>query len=251
MLVRTAVFAAVTVVVATFMGAGSSSAQIPDEFKNLKVLPKDINKRDLTDVMRGFSHALGVRCVECHVSTKAGSQRLDDLDFASDDKPEKETARQMMRMVGSVNDQIAKMGMKNPARVQCFTCHHGVKHPETLGAVLMKAMDKGGVDAAVERYRKLRDDYYGSAAYDFSPDALIELASDVAEQKKDFDGAIKLLNLNLEFSPKDPNSYITLGRVYLAKGDKAASIASYEKALELDPENRWAKQQLERAKSSQ
>lgn len=72
MLVRTAVAAAVAVAVVMIFGPGPASGQIPDEFKNLKVLPKDISKRDLTTVMRSFSHALGVRCVECHVSTKAG-----------------------------------------------------------------------------------------------------------------------------------------------------------------------------------
>jgi tetratricopeptide (TPR) repeat protein len=185
------------------------------------------------------------------MSPRRPAERLEDLDFASDDKADKKTAREMMRMVGSVNEQISKIGLKDPAQVRCFTCHHGVKRPETLSAVLTSAMDKGGVDAAIERYRKMRDEYYGSAAYDFTPNALIEIASEVAESKKDFDGAIKLLKLNLEFTPKDPNTHITLGRVQLAKGDRAAAIASYEKALELDPDNRWAKQQLERAKSGQ
>lgn len=251
MLVRTAVAAAVAVAVVMILGPGSASAQIPDEFKNLKVLPKDISKRDLTTVMRSFSHALGVRCVECHVSTKPNSERLEDLDFASDDKPDKKTAREMMRMVGSINEQISKFGLKDPAQVRCVTCHHGVKRPETLAAVMTRTMAKGGVDAGIEHYRKLRDEYYGSAAYDFTADALIEIASDLAESKKDYDGAIKLLKLNLEFTPKDPNTHITLGRVQLAKGDRAAAIASYEKALELDPDNRWAKQQLERARSGQ
>ncbi len=251
MIARIAVVAAALVIAVTVFGWHTASAQIPDKFKNLKVLPKDITKRELVEIMRSFSHGLGVRCGECHKSTKEGSDRLDDLDFASDDKHEKVTAREMMKMVGSINDQIAKMELKNPPRVQCVTCHHGVKSPRTLQAVMMREMDKGGIDAAIERYRKLRDDYYGAAAYDFSPDALTEVAGDVAESKKDFDGAIKLLNLNLEFYPKDSNTYVTLGRVQLAKGDKAAAIASYEKALELDPNNRWAKQQLERAKSAE
>lgn len=248
-LVRTAVVATVVAAVFTFFGLGSSSAQIPDEFKNLEVLPRDISKRELTAIMRSFSHALGVRCAECHVSTKEGSERLDDLDFASDEKPEKKTAREMMRMVGTINERIGDMGLKNPVQVRCVTCHHGVKHPETLSAVMMRAMDKGGVDAGIERYRKLREEYYGRAAYDFSNEALVEIAAGIADSKKDFDGAIRLLQLNLEFYPKHADSYVTMGRVQLAKGDRTAAIASYEKAIEIDPNHRWAKQQLERAKS--
>jgi len=248
-LVRTAVALAVVTAVVTFIGPGSSSAQIPDKFENLELLPKDISKRELTGVMRNFSHALGVRCTECHLSKKEGSDRLEDLDFASDEKPEKKAARQMMRMVGSINEQIGKMGFKNPTRVGCMTCHHGVKHPETLSAVLMRAMENGGVDAGIERYRTLREQYYGRAAYDFSEEALVEIAADVADSKKDFGGALRLLELNLEFYPKHADTYVTMGRVQLASGDRAAAVASYEKALEINPNHRWAKQQLEQAKS--
>ncbi len=38
---------------------GPAAAQIPDEFKNLEVLPKDIEKRQLVEVMKSFCSALG------------------------------------------------------------------------------------------------------------------------------------------------------------------------------------------------
>ena len=47
--------------------AGPATAQIPDEFTNLKVLPEDIGKRDLVNIMRGFAGAIGKRCNYCHV----------------------------------------------------------------------------------------------------------------------------------------------------------------------------------------
>jgi hypothetical protein len=37
-------------------------AQVPDEFTNLTVFPKDIGKRELIGAMRSFSGALGARC---------------------------------------------------------------------------------------------------------------------------------------------------------------------------------------------
>jgi len=251
LLARIAVAVVLLFAAVTFLRFGSSSAQPDEKPKNLKVLPKDMSRREVTGIMRSVAQALGVRCVECHVSTKPGSERLEDLDFAADKKPEKETARKMMRMVASINEQLAQMGLEETPEVRCVTCHHGVKHPETLAATLRETAEKDGVDAAIERYRKLRERYYGSAAYDFSPGSLIDLAGNLAESKRDFDGAIRVLNLNLEYSPKDAGTYVTLGRVQAAKGDRPAAMQSLEKALELDPENRWAKQQLERMKSGQ
>ncbi len=34
--------------------AGPAAGQIPDELKNLEVLPKDVEKRQLVEVMKGF-----------------------------------------------------------------------------------------------------------------------------------------------------------------------------------------------------
>src|SRR5688500_13932467 len=41
--------------------------QIPTEFKNLQVLPKDISRADLVQTMRQVATDLGVRCTHCHV----------------------------------------------------------------------------------------------------------------------------------------------------------------------------------------
>ena len=249
-LVRICVVAIGVFAATLFLQLGSPRAQAPEEPKNLKVLPKNMSRREVVDLMRSFTQSLGVRCIECHVSTKPGSERPEDMDYAKDEKKEKETARKMMRMVMSINEQIGKMEIKDALQVGCFTCHHGVKHPESIGSILTKTMDEKGVDGAIETYRKLRDQYYGSAAYDFTSPPLNRVASNLAESKKDFDGAIKLIQLNLEFTPKDPYTHVTLGQVQMAKGDKAAAIASFEKAIELDPNNNWAKQQLERAKGA-
>ena len=53
--------------VSLVVGATATASQIPDEFKNLRVLPEDIAKPELMDAMRHFSFALGVRCQHCHV----------------------------------------------------------------------------------------------------------------------------------------------------------------------------------------
>ncbi len=239
--VRFAVPALALSVALTLVHVGSSQAQGDDgKPKNLKVLPKTMSHREVENVMRGWSMALGVRCSSCHVEAAPG----EEPDFAADKKPAKERARDMLRMTLSINDQLQKMNFKETPQVTCVTCHHGVAQPRTLGALLMKTTHEKGADAAIADYRKLRDQYYGSGAYDFSPASLNDLAGQLSEAR-DFDSALKFLNLNLEFSPKDAGTYVAMGRVQMAKGDADAAKASFQKALDIDPQNRWAKRMLQ------
>ena len=84
--------------------------------QNLKVFPKDMPRRELLGMMNRMSSALGVRCVHCHV---IGA-------FEKDDKPEKEIARGMLRMVNNLKqnaDQFLPGGRVE--KVTCWTCHRG------------------------------------------------------------------------------------------------------------------------------
>jgi len=49
------------------------------------------------------------------------------------------------------------------------------------------------------------------------------------------DGAMALLRVAIEMYPKEANLYDSLGEFQLRKGDKVNALASYQKALELDP----------------
>jgi hypothetical protein len=92
-------------------GAG---AQIPDKFTNLQVLPKEIPKSELVSIMRNYAGDLGVRCGFCH--TGGDPNTLQGVNFASDENDKKKTARLMIRMVQSINqDQLTKLGKKTIA----------------------------------------------------------------------------------------------------------------------------------------
>ena len=235
--------------IALLAGTGTVRAQIPDTFKNLKVLPKDIKKDELVSVMRGFAGSLGVRCTHCHVGDNPNS--LEGMDFASDQKDKKVIARGMMKMVKKINkDLLPKAGVKDPMEVRCVTCHHGLPRPETLEMALRSTVEKDGVPAADKRYRELREQYYGSAAYDFRPGPVNMVAEWLAFEKKDYDGAVAILGLNSEFYPKNGYTYNLMGRIQEAKGDKTAAIASYKKALALDPDDRRSKELLEKAEGT-
>ena len=103
----------------------------PDKFANLQIFPKDTTPGVVINAMKGFTRALGVRCQFCHVGEEG--LPLEKFDFVADTKPEKQTARMMIRMVGEINGQITKAMPDAPAKgyqVTCFTCHRGAQHPQ-------------------------------------------------------------------------------------------------------------------------
>lgn len=236
--------------VAVLFWQGSASAQIPDKFTNLKVLPKNMTKDDLISTMRGFSVGLGVRCNYCHASVDSTKGR--GLNFASDAKNEKLIARTMMSMVTTINTKLVpKSGIKSPAQVGCVTCHHGVQKPQTLIAILEGTAGKDGVAAAQQQYNDLRAKYYGSAAYDFSPRSLQDFAQWLAHDKKDLDGAIAIANMSIQRDPETADNYSVLAMLQLEKGDKVAAMESVKKALEIDPQNHQAQDIMKQLQSGQ
>ena len=101
------------------------------EFKNLKVLPKDISSKDLQRIMvDDFQDGLGVNCNFCHASEKGSFH----LDYASDEKPEKEIARAMMRMVLEINKKYFSVSKPligdSLLIISCSTCHQGSPQPQ-------------------------------------------------------------------------------------------------------------------------
>lgn len=228
--------------------APAALAQIPDQFTNLKVLPKDMPKRELVNMMRNFAGALGVRCNHCHVGENAAT--LEGFDFASDDKETKRVARAMMQMTNEINGKLLPtIGRESPLQVRCVTCHRGVTKPQTLDQILLAEVAKGGAPAAEARYRELRTQYYGTGSYDFSSRSMNFVAETLARGQKNFDAAAALLQLHIEFNPDKADAYIALGQVYSVKGDKEAAIKALERAVALEPENAQAKQMLESVRS--
>ena len=105
-------------------GPGAPAAQHAGEktageaFKNVQVL-KDLPASQFMPNMFFFTEALGVGCEHCHVTSDSGPWPLE-----KDDKKEKQTAREMIKMMRSINDQF----FSGQLEVTCATCHQG--HPE-------------------------------------------------------------------------------------------------------------------------
>ena len=106
----------------------------PPKYENLKVLPKNTDKRQMDSIMRHFSSSLGVRCTFCHVR---GNDEQKNFNFASDDNKNKLVAREMYKMMNKVNKKYFEEDddHKNVNRipeVSCYTCHNGKEHPENV-----------------------------------------------------------------------------------------------------------------------
>lgn len=244
---RTASVAAALLTAAFLSAAPPAKAQIPDEFKDLQVLPADISKRELVGIMRGFASALGVRCAHCHV----GPDNLQGMDFATNEKEPKRVARAMLRMTREINEKLLPAsGREELTPVECKTCHRGLTDPRSLADMLRDEVAESGVDAAIARYRELRDEYYGSGSYDFSPRTLNGVAEDLGRQEGQLDAAIRLMQLNVELHPEAAYSHILLGQLFAAQGDREAAAKSIQLAIELEPDNQFAKRMLERVQKT-
>jgi hypothetical protein len=121
----------VLLIVTVIISVAAIKPHHQNDFTNLQVLPKDISPKALQHIMVDeFQDALGVGCNFCHAQEKGSLH----LDYASDEKSEKEIARSMMRMAMDINKKYFEV--ENPLigdslmTVSCNTCHHGVAHPD-------------------------------------------------------------------------------------------------------------------------
>ena len=116
---------ALLLITASLCAAGLSSGRAQEKtteqvYKNIQVL-KGVPAPQLDAVMASFTGSLGVRCNHCHVPGQ----------FDKDDKPAKQTARKMIRMVFELN----KGSFDGRGAVACVTCHRGQTRPANVPAL--------------------------------------------------------------------------------------------------------------------
>ena len=92
--------------------------------KNIKVLT-GLPDSQLIPVMNFMAASLGRRCNFCHVTDKGRDG------YALDDKPEKNTAREMIKMVMG----LRKQSFHGADEISCFTCHRGQQRPVNVPAL--------------------------------------------------------------------------------------------------------------------
>ncbi|HYX30034.1 MAG TPA: c-type cytochrome [Pyrinomonadaceae bacterium] len=120
--------------------AGQAPTQekpVDEIFKNIKVL-NGMPQSQLYPAMRFMAASLGFQCGSCHVIGNSFG------DFPADDKPEKQTARDMIRMVQYINKNYAD---GNPT-VSCYTCHRGSRSPVTAPTLPLQLAVPIGVSSS-------------------------------------------------------------------------------------------------------
>jgi CubicO group peptidase (beta-lactamase class C family) len=108
---------------------------------------------------------------------------------------------------------------------------------QDLGETLLSR----GPEATIARYRELKQTRPND--YNFDERALNNLGQMALSRGRRAD-AIAIFQLNTEEYPKSGNVYDSLAEAYAKDGQKEKAIASYRKALELDPKNENAAAKL-------
>jgi hypothetical protein len=91
-----------------------------EAFKNIQVL-KDIPASELIPSMRYVAASLGVGCDYCHQADH----------FDNDDKPTKQRARNMMKMMFAINQD----NFNGKREVTCYTCHRGAAKAASIASL--------------------------------------------------------------------------------------------------------------------
>ncbi len=239
-------FGTLSVIFLAMVGAPAlAQAPAQEAPKNLLVLPKDWTRAQVVGVMQNINAALGVGCDYCHVQNQGVPP-----DFASDDKPEKEAARAMMKLTTELNADLSTALGKPAAeltRVGCITCHRGVPEPKQLAEILARTSAEKGFAAASAQYGELKAKYYGAQAYDFSESGLIATAQPLVQMRTD--EAIQFLQMNLGLFPQSARTYVALAQAQVAKQDRPGAISSLEKALQIEPNNAAARRTLDQLRA--
>jgi tetratricopeptide (TPR) repeat protein len=234
----------ITGALALATSAAAQQAAEPWKGKNLQYFPADITRDALVQRMREFSFALDVRCQNCHAGGDGVS--LEGVDFASDEKPAKLKARAMLRMTDEINGTLLPKipSRAEPAiRVECATCHRGVRRPKSLQTTLFEIVARDGAPAAIKRYRELRDTTLTLGKYNFGEWEINELARRLVEAKNT-EAAIAILDMNGEFHPKSAEIDFYVAELHRERGERAQAVARYKKTLEKAPTHQRAKARI-------
>jgi len=107
------------------------------------------------------------------------------------------------------------------------------------GLLLMKTFDEKGIEALSALFRELSQ---------ASPRTVNEnILNNLAYQKfgrEQTAAALEIFRLNVALHPDYANGYDSLGEAYVRAGDRENAIRAYQKALELDPSLKSAKEAL-------
>jgi len=111
-----------------------------EAFKNIQVL-KNIPADQLLPSMRYMVAVLGVGCDYCH----------EHEHFDNDDKPTKQRARNMMKMMFAINSD----NFNGTREVTCFTCHRGAAKAASMATLPVAAVSGTATNGSAPQPEKM------------------------------------------------------------------------------------------------
>ena len=126
-----------------------------------------------------------------------------------------------------------------PSHVLAVNVRSAKSMPASLDS-FQTEIGQTGFDHAMEIYAKTQKQQPG---FKLEPDALTSWAYDLLADGR-FSEAVDIMRLAVQLDPSS-RAYGSLGEMYRKSGQKQAAIDSYKTALEKDPANIMAKQELE------
>lgn len=111
--------------------------------------------------------------------------------------------------------------------------------------VLLKIVERQGVEKAIERFHRMKDQYRTIYRYNFSEQEINSLGYILLRDEK-IEEAIEIFKLNVSEHPESWNAYDSLGEAYMNQGEKELAIKNFQKSLELNPDNENSKDRLKK-----
>jgi tetratricopeptide (TPR) repeat protein len=142
----------------------------------------------------------------------------------------------VLRTAGAGDDELAQYH-----RTEVTALWRQLK--ESAAAMVAQAIDEGGAEAGVARYRELIDSKDNGVFFD---EAEFNLLGYRLLGQQRYPEAIAVLQLNVEAYPESWNTYDSLGEAYMLAGDRERAIELYRRSLSINPGNTNGLAMLER-----
>ena len=121
------------------------------------------------------------------------------------------------------------------------------KLQESLSELVAEAVAAKNLALAAERFQQWKTNPLNRYA---NGEAQINRLGYEMLNKKQINEAIEIFQLNTRQYPESSNTFDSLGDGYVARGNKELALKSYQRALQLDPNNASAKDALDRLQTA-
>lgn len=114
----------------------------------------------------------------------------------------------------------------------------------SIGEVMWKTFEGSGIEAALAKYRELKEKQPND--YNFSASQLAIVGHRLFQRRR-LPEALSVYELAIASGPKDPSTIACkIGEVHAAMGERGAAVAAYRKVLDVNKDNAEAIEMLRR-----